>query len=383
MLVNDCYNANPISMRAALDHLASLERRTGAGSPSSAAWASSAPTALAITARRRPRSRARRSTRSSASASSPATTRPTTGSATRAEAVGARRRTARRRRRDAGQGLALGRPRGVHRRAAARCRRRDDRARCEIGEIASTAIDRGEVLIAGMAAMLITIFLGPKFIEFLRVRGVRPADPRGGPAGAPREGRHADDGRADPLPGDRGSVPGALRPRHRQPRRLRRRARLRRARLRRRLHQDLQAPLARLSAPLQAARPDRDRAGAVVGRLRRARPRPGARVADLRHRDLPRPGALPALHLPRRRRRLERGQPHRRPRRPRRGLLRDRPARLHGDHDHQRPGRPGAARRLLRRRLDRLPVVQRLPGLDLHGRHGLARARRRDRRASR
>src|SRR5688572_24274273 len=31
-------------------------------------------------------------------------------------------------------------------------------------------IDRGEVLIAGMAAMLITIFLGPKFIDFLRVK---------------------------------------------------------------------------------------------------------------------------------------------------------------------------------------------------------------------
>src|ERR1051325_3907715 len=28
----------------------------------------------------------------------------------------------------------------------------------------------GEVLIAGMAAMLICIFLGPKFIEYLRVR---------------------------------------------------------------------------------------------------------------------------------------------------------------------------------------------------------------------
>ena len=28
----------------------------------------------------------------------------------------------------------------------------------------------GEVLIAGMAAMLICIFLGPKFIEFLRVK---------------------------------------------------------------------------------------------------------------------------------------------------------------------------------------------------------------------
>ena len=28
----------------------------------------------------------------------------------------------------------------------------------------------GEVLIAGMAAMLICIFLGPKFIEYLRVK---------------------------------------------------------------------------------------------------------------------------------------------------------------------------------------------------------------------
>src|SRR5215208_5688731 len=36
--------------------------------------------------------------------------------------------------------------------------------------LASTAIDRGQVLIAGMAAMLITIFLGPKFIDWLRVR---------------------------------------------------------------------------------------------------------------------------------------------------------------------------------------------------------------------
>ena len=37
----------------------------------------------------------------------------------------------------------------------------------------------GEVLIAGMAAMLICIFLGPKFIEYLRVQRVRPAHPRG------------------------------------------------------------------------------------------------------------------------------------------------------------------------------------------------------------
>ncbi len=40
----------------------------------------------------------------------------------------------------------------------------------DIGDIATGAIDRGEVLIAGMAAMLITIFLGPKFIDWLRLR---------------------------------------------------------------------------------------------------------------------------------------------------------------------------------------------------------------------
>ena len=40
----------------------------------------------------------------------------------------------------------------------------------QVTEIASNAIDRGEVLIAGMVAMLITIFLGPKFIHFLRLR---------------------------------------------------------------------------------------------------------------------------------------------------------------------------------------------------------------------
>ncbi len=36
--------------------------------------------------------------------------------------------------------------------------------------IVATIIDRGQILIAGMAAMLITIFLGPRFIQFLRVR---------------------------------------------------------------------------------------------------------------------------------------------------------------------------------------------------------------------
>ena len=74
----------------------------------------------------------------------------------------------------------------------------------------------GEVLIAGMAAMLICIFLGPKFIEYLRVQGVRPAHPRGRAAGAPRQGRHADDGRADRLRLDLRPLPGPLRPRRRR-----------------------------------------------------------------------------------------------------------------------------------------------------------------------
>jgi phospho-N-acetylmuramoyl-pentapeptide-transferase len=39
-----------------------------------------------------------------------------------------------------------------------------------LASVASTAVDRAQILIAGMAAMLITIFLGPKFIDYLRVK---------------------------------------------------------------------------------------------------------------------------------------------------------------------------------------------------------------------
>src|ERR1700752_952910 len=39
-----------------------------------------------------------------------------------------------------------------------------------LASVASAAVDRGEILIAGMDAMLITIFLGPRFIELLRAR---------------------------------------------------------------------------------------------------------------------------------------------------------------------------------------------------------------------
>jgi phospho-N-acetylmuramoyl-pentapeptide-transferase len=49
--------------------------------------------------------------------------------------------------------------------------------------VASEAIDRGEVLIAGMAAMLITIFLGPRFIEYLRIKEFGQQIREEGPAG--------------------------------------------------------------------------------------------------------------------------------------------------------------------------------------------------------
>ena len=173
---------------------------------------------------------------------------------------------------------------------------------------------------------------------------VRPAHPRGRPAGAPRQGGHADDGRPDHLRRDLRPLPGALRTRRLQPRRLRRRDRLRRARLRRRLHQDHQTALARPLRPLQAARPAGPRARPLVGRAPLGRPRTAPLHPDRRRQHLPRPGPLLRARLPGHRRHLQRGQPDRRPRRPRRRLLRDRPPHLHRDRlRRQRPEGPGAA----------------------------------------
>ena len=53
----------------------------------------------------------------------------------------------------------------------------------------------GRILIGGTAALLICIFLSPKFIEFLREREFGQHIREDGPAGPPHEGRHADDGR--------------------------------------------------------------------------------------------------------------------------------------------------------------------------------------------
>ena len=153
VLVNDCYNANPVSMRAALDHLGTLEaeRRIavlgemaelGPGAPGYhrevGDHARQAGIDLLV------------------GVGEPARDYdPDELVGDAGGGGGAARCPARARRRGAGQGLALGRPGG----------RRDD-----AGGAARRGRLMGEVLIAGMAAMLICIFLGPKFIEYLRVK---------------------------------------------------------------------------------------------------------------------------------------------------------------------------------------------------------------------
>ena len=101
---------------------------------------------------------------------------------------------------------------------------------------------------------------------------VRAAHPRGGAAGAPRQGGHADHGRADHLHRHRGAVLPAHEPRRALARRHRRRAGVRGARLRRRLHEARPAPLARAAGAHEADRDAADRGRAVARGHARRRP---------------------------------------------------------------------------------------------------------------
>ena len=207
---------------------------------------------------------------------------------------------------------------------------------------------------------------------------VRPADPRGGAAGAPRQGGHADDGRDHHLHRHRGPVPAAHGVLRAGGGRVRRRRRVRAARVRRRLREGRAQALAGAAGADEADRHDPHRGRAVAGRDALGRAAGHREPAD--HRRVGRRrDPLSGVHLPGGGGHDLGGEPHRRARRPGGRLRGDRPARLHRDHVHHAPDRPRAGRGVPRRRLRRVPVVQLVPGLDLHGRHGLSGPGRRDR----
>ena len=112
----------------------------------------------------------------------------------------------------------------------------------------------GAILIAGLASLLISIFLGPKYIQFLREREFGQHIREEGPAehhlkaGTPTMGGPRD------LHRDRRSVPDPLGPRRGQHGRVRHRARVGGDRLRRRLPEDREGALARPVGAHQARR---------------------------------------------------------------------------------------------------------------------------------
>ena len=278
-VVNDCYNANPLSMRAALDDLATQEptgrrvavlgdmlelgpeeaahhradRRPRGGDAGVDVLIAVGPRAAAMLetfgAARRMRSPTRPRRRRSPTRSSPRVT----SCSSRARAASGSRSWPRR-----------SRPSGPERAADGR------------------GPDRGHRLAAHLHLPLAQVHRVPA-----RAR-VRPADPRGGPAGAPREGGDADDGRDHHLHRDLGAVPAAHRARRAVGRRDRRGARLRRAGLRRRLHEAGQEALARAAGALEAADHVRDRGRAVADRDALGRPAGHAEPARDRRHDRPR-----------------------------------------------------------------------------------------------
>ena len=130
-------------------------------------------------------------------------------------------------------------------------------------------------------------------------------------------------------------------------------------------------PLAGAAGAHQAGRHDRDLARPVVGRDPEGRHqhRPSGCASSTPAIDLG--PLLPAVHLPGGGGHDQRGQPDRRPRRPGGRLRRDRAAGLHRDHvHHRRAARPDVAGGLPGGGVHRLSVVQQLPGEHLHGGHG-------------
>ena len=161
VIINDCYNANPLSMRAALDDLATQApqgRRIAVLGDMLELGAGEAEAHREIGAY---------------AASSGVDVLVAVGPLSAVDAGGLRRRGARRRRRARRPprwrlGWS-GRATSCWSRRRAGSAWRPSRRRWPMGE----------VLIAGTASLLICIFLSPKFIAFLRAARVRPEHPRG------------------------------------------------------------------------------------------------------------------------------------------------------------------------------------------------------------
>ncbi len=195
----------------------------------------------------------------------------------------------------------------------------------------------GRILFGGTAALLICIFLSPKFIEFLRVREFGQHIREDGPQGHHQKAGTPTMGGRDHLP-RRVGVPFLILTNYEW-----RSVGVFAAAIACALLgfaddyiKLVTATLARPARAHEARRHDRDLAGAVVhrhGTRRTCRSTLWLRFVDY-HIDLG--PLLSGADLPRRGGHHERGQPHRRPRRARGRLRGDRAARLHRHHASSR-----------------------------------------------
>ena len=208
----------------------------------------------------------------------------------------------------------------------------------------------GRILFGGTAALLICIFLSPKFIEFLRKREFGQQIREDGPEGHHVKAGTPTMGGRDHLPRGRRLVP--------DPDRTTNGARwacsARRSRARCSASPTTTSKLVRrrslgLRARTKLVVTIAISLGLWYVAAHEAHLPPHAEAALRRLPHRPRP-AVPAADLPRRRGHHQRGQPHRRPRRPGGGLRGDRAAGLHRHHVPRRRLRHGDARRLPGRR---------------------------------